>query len=166
MGTRYSVEKEELYGYHRWLVSVVDTPEKDFSRYYTCLTDHMDGKAYRYVVARDQDRYVDGLHLRDVYGIRRDGPCSILECLVALFAKYSDTVLTDPGDVSVAPELFYDAMEHLGLLFFDDSRYDFRQVEDILEGFLEWKIRLFGVKNCKKSEGIYLLAGKHAMLKW
>ena len=169
---------EVVYDYKDWLISLVDTPENDFRRYYTKLMNDLFDKDYPWMRGHNGDRFDDGIELRSRYDIYvRDGethviktlsgkPCSILECLVALFNRYSDSVLTDPGDPSVAPELFYDALNGLELLFFDDSRYDFEAVNDILDQFLVYKKCMFSVKSVKKVTDLWLLTGKYSMEKW
>ncbi len=174
MRMKNRIEKGVLYDYREWLVSFVDTEDLDFSRNYTCLMDQLFHTKYRWVIDMDQDRYIDGLDMRKKYEYETGNDissdimidCSILECFVALFVKFSDTVLTDPGDISVAPELFFDALSHLGLLFYDDNRYDSYAVDDIIERFLDCKIQLFSVSFCKKNVDLYMLTGKYSMEKW
>ena len=167
-------EKEVVNDYREWLVAFVDTPKRDFQKYYTNLIDILFTTPFRWKVKRDQDRYADGLYLRKRYldetliDIDKDlmPECSVLEFLVALFVRYSDTVLTEPGDDSVAPDLFYDAIAHLNLLFFDDEKHDFEGVYDTLERLMDCKILLFPVSFSKKSEGFFLQVSKYSMEKW
>lgn len=175
---RSNKELEVVYDYKDWLISLVDTPEEDFKRYYTELMGHLFEKEYHWFKGLDRDRYDDGIELRmryettvnagsyDICDLLGDKKCSILECLVALFDRYSDSILTDPGDPSVAPELFFDAMKGLDLLFFDDSQYDFRAVNHILDQFLVYKKCMFSVKSVKKVTDLWLLTGKYSMEKW
>ena len=160
-------EKEVLRDYHEWLVSLVDTPDRDFERSYTELMDILDTVEYRWTFEKDQNRAMDGIDLRGhfseefgaPFGFRNGVPCTVLECLVAVFTRYSDTILCEKGDPSVAPELFFDGLESLGLLEFDDSKGDFGGVFVILDTWLASKITLFHENNTD----LFMQIGKYWM---
>ena len=160
-------ERSVLHEYHEWLVSLVD-PTGAMSRRYSELLWCLDEVDYRYRVELDQNRYLDGLKMREEFDEETDfrdnfgrkisvseslscKKCSVLECFVALFTRYSDTILTEPGDPSVAPELFYDALSTLGLLYFDDYKDNFDDIFVILDEFMDGKKCMFCVKKCKKN---------------
>lgn len=155
-------------GYHEWLISLVDTPDEDFRYNYVKLMDFLDIVEYKWNNQKDENRAIDGINLRDEYsdiygdyGFRDGMPCTVLECLVALFVRYSDTILVDAGSESVAPELFFDCMECFGLLQYDDMRFDWRGVDEILEPWISGKITIFNMP----TGDLFLQVGKYAMSK-
>lgn len=165
--------RDIIEDYHNWLISLIDTPDKEFSRNYSVLMTILDMIEYKWKNPKDENRALDGIELRnrfsdelgDKYSFRRFMPCTILECFVALFTRYSDTILVEDGDPSVAPELFFDALEGLGLLEFDDSHIDEEKILDILHLFVTGKIGIFGEKSGRFKTDLFMQVGKFCMNK-
>lgn len=163
------VFNDPAYDYHRWLVSLVDSGHM-FWNNYKKLMAHLDERTYVYRSELDKNRYVDGLALREQYDYEvnesnfdvldslGDKECSCLECLVALFTRYSDNILVEPGDNSLAPELFYTAMENLGLISMDDVCFDSRKVDEILDDWMKNRVWIF--EKCGKNSDLFLQCGK------
>ena len=156
-----SLEKNQVaHEYHRWLISLVD-PDGVFETNYRSLMSLMDKTSYYYVLPLDKNRYLDGIAMRDRYDyevnrsrwdvldVLGDKECSILECLVAVFCRYSDDILVEPGENSLAPELFYVSLENLGLLDQDDEHFDIAKSSEILEKWCEKRVYILshGGKN-------------------
>lgn len=151
--------------YHLWLVSLVD-PDGMFINEYSNLMDLMDDLPFTYVLELDRGRYLDGIELRtrfdyeasdsrlSVYKVLEEKECSILECLVALFCRYSDDILVEPGDNSLAPELFYTALGNLGLLSMDDSAFDEAKSVTVLEKWCKKQVYIFGNGDKNLSNGV------------
>lgn len=171
-----SSEKSNVeHEYHRWLISLVD-PDGVFETNYVSLMSLLDKTTYIYRLPMDKNRYLDGIAMRDRYDyeinrsrfdvldVLGDKECSILECLVALFCRFSDEILVEPGENSLAPELFYVSLENLGLLDQDDSRFDLSKSSDILDKWACGKLHIFSHRG--KNLDLFSEVGKYSSEKY
>ena len=110
-------------------------------------------------VPLDENRAVDGLDLRETFinslgkisiGPQDDLPCSILEMLIALAMRCNDWIICDVDDHY--SEWFWTFLDNLGLLVYDDRRYNSSKVDDILRKWLDREYRFDG------SGGLFPLA--------
>lgn len=172
-------EKEVLNAYHDWLVLQVD-PYYDFATNYSDLMWALDTTEYVPNCVMNESREADGVEIRctfdDISGLKMSvenilsgKKPTLLEVLVALFTRYSDFVLFEPGQKSVAPELFFDCLAHLGLLNLHDFEKSGENLHRILADFMAGKLMLFDVPEdllSPKTKDLWLICGKYAMLKW
>lgn len=101
------------------------------------------------ILERDDNRYDDGVELRDEYTIPDDyydfinefmnRPCSVLEMLLGLAIRVDDEFIGDPAEEH--PEIFFmEMIKNLGLDRFKGDRY--RDV-DVVKIVLRWINREF-----------------------
>lgn len=148
--------------YHEWLVSLVDGPDGWLSRDYSVLMDEMDHYKFTYEHPWDENRitavysmrrnYVENVWKRsDMLDVEREY-VTILEVLVCIFTNLSENVFTEPGDESLAPEMFYVFLSDLNLLWCDNDHFDCNFMEKTLYFFCkkDKKVVINGVSMDKK----------------
>ena len=118
---------------------------------------------FRYSIPNDVNRAKDGVNLRYRFTLSKgydheyeylDGPCSILEMMVALAIKCEEFMdnYTEVGDRT--RQWFWGMITNLGLGSMTDIRFDRRFVDEVIERFLDREYEpdgkggLFKVKNC------------------
>ena len=119
---------------------------------------------FTYFVPHDENRAKDGISLRYKYCVLNnckdleyclDGPCSILEMMVALASRCEET-MDDPGMGDRTGQWFWGMIVSLGLGGQLDNRYDARVVDDILDRFLDREYEpdgsggLFTIEDCHR----------------
>jgi hypothetical protein len=145
-----SVKDIVAHDYHDWIVSLIDTPDSDYSVHYSKLMWILDDIEYISLNWSDDNRVADAFLLRNRYDDEEnchrltiskrlsDKNPSILEVLSALFTRYSDDILTEPGDPSVGFLMFETVLRDLDLLKCDDF-FTFSRSE-IEEKTLKWMV--------------------------
>ena len=122
---------------------------------------------FRYLIAKDQNRARDGEGLRYRFAISRtsddspdaitdilDGPCSVLEMMVALSIRCEEDFTDNPNVGDRTSQWFWSMIVSLGLGSMTDSRIRYTYVDEVLERFLDrdyeanGKGGLFTVKHC------------------
>ena len=136
-----------MAGYFDWLVSTVCYgPDEDSSEHYHKLLGHLYDKDFYWILPMDENRYEDGLALREVYLDGRDyvegmsyrePSCSILEMMIALAVRMENSIMEDEEEGDRTRLWFWYMVDCLGLSEFYDENYSEGQVEDILDTFLE-----------------------------
>ena len=128
--------------YFRWLCGLVGIATPGHN--YWSLAVQMHAKEFIWTVPNDDNRDEDGKKLRSEFlddtdfrcpscnlGIRYgchaclDGPCSILEMLIAL-AFRMEYILSDPSKGDVTSDYFWEFVKNLGLERFTDEDYSDR----------------------------------------
>jgi hypothetical protein len=114
-------------------------------------------------VPHDENRAADGIALRyrycSNYGYEDldyylDGPCSVLEMMVALAIRCEETIMDDPDIGDRTGQWFWGMLVNMGLGAMDDSKYDRRVVDIAVDTLLDrtyepdGKGGLFTVKHC------------------
>lgn len=133
---------------------------------YRKLLMYLHSKEYRWCISRDRNRASDGIELRRRFayeideryhdGIVRclEGPCSVLEMLIALAIRCEETIMDNPGFGDRTGQWFWGMITNLGLGSMTDDNYDRRYVEDVIDRFLSndyepnGKGGLFTIRNC------------------
>lgn len=152
-------------GYFEWMVDLVCgrrfAKTVSFRRVLSLLHE----TEFTYLIHRDMSRAEDGIALR--YRFSRlndpryydmpaylDGPCSVLEMMVALAIKCEENITADPDIGDRTGQWFWAMLTNLGLGSMTDDRFDRNYGEYILERFLnreyepDGKGGLFTVKHC------------------
>lgn len=159
-----SKRNEIKYDYWIWLRNLIgaNNPESHRSRYFMLLWKLQETEFY-WTVDYDANRAEDGKDLRGYFSEATgkdastlDGPCSLLEMMVALSRRYDGEV----GDVnsSNVPDIFWGMIERLGLGVMDDEKYDIETVDSILTCLMDrtyctdGKGGLFPLKNPPKNQ--------------
>ena len=84
-----------------------------------------------------------------------DGPCSILEMMVALAIRCEEGIMDDPDIGDRTGQWFWGMVTNLGLGSMSDENFDRKYVDEVIERFLNRKYDpdgrggLFRVRNCK-----------------
>lgn len=132
--------------YFGWLCMIGMPDGFERSKYSSLLKTLMDTE-FLWILSRDENRAEDGLEMRSLYeeetgeGCQADGPCSVLEMLIALSIRCDQELMYDPEDENRADKWFWMILENLGLTEFTDKKYD---EEDVLWILSQWMDRNYG----------------------
>lgn len=127
--------------YKNWLMNIVI--DEDHSCYNHLLT-YLFSRDFHWSVPRDENRAIDGVHLREVftdqygYSSGMDGPCTVLEMLIALSVRASEDILWD-GENNWTPFIFWTMINNLGLIDAIDNNFYQHFVEEKIDIFLDRK---------------------------
>lgn len=148
--------------YFEWLYDlVIGTRGSEYVSYRKLLRFLHDTE-FIFSIPLDQNRAEYGISLRRRFAITErcydaveyiDGPCSVLEMMVALAIQCEEEIMdnTDYGDRTC--QWFWDMIINLGLGSMNDRQFDIRYAEDVIERFLnrdyepDGRGGLFTVKN-------------------
>ena len=128
--------------YFAWLCERVSVDKR-----YTRLCIRLHQTPFVVMNEKDGNRVSDGLYLRKKFedetgfkidGSVVDGPCTVLELLVALAMRCENDIMRDPDKDDQTHKWFWEMVYNLGLDAFDDERYDGSKIDDIL---LKWMRR-------------------------
>lgn len=103
---------------------------------------------FRWVMSRDQNRAEDGIDLRYRFSLDKnysdklvfrylDGPCSVLEMMIALSLRCEENIMDDPSIGDRTAQWFWGMINNLGLGSMIDDRFDRVFVEDTISRFLD-----------------------------
>lgn len=158
-------QEEILNEYFEWLF------------YYACQDKFSDDISYRkllmqlhtieftWIIPKDENRAEDGIELRRRFSLSNgfeddyfpdyiDGPCSVLEMMVALAIKCEETIMDDPNYGDRTGQWFWSMMVSLGLGDQVDTRIDKIYVKNTIDRFLNrgykpnGKGGLFTIRKC------------------
>ena len=114
-----------------------------------------------YSIPRDANRAEDGLGLRYRFAyetgyaeVYLEGPCSVLEMMIALVIRCEETIMDDPSLGDRTAQWFWGMIVNLGLGSMDDSRFDRDYASCIVTRFLNREYEpdgtggLFTIKRC------------------
>lgn len=140
---RYETRDETLVDYFDWLLEKVDFNHNGHSHYEELLR-YLNSVEFTSRIPKDENRTIDGLNLRDDFMDERningyiEGPCSVLEMLVAFSIRIELDITGEPGEDDLS-RWFWVMLKNLGLLKYDDDNFDLEEVENIVKIFLERK---------------------------
>lgn len=113
---------------------------------YNKLLMHLHSIEFRYSIPRDRNRARDGEDLRyrfattigyDDIPPELDGPCSVLEMMVALAIRCEETIMDDPAVGNRTGQWFWGMVTNLGLGSMHDTRFDRDLVDERIDIFLD-----------------------------
>lgn len=124
---------------------------------------------FRYVIPMDANREEDGIDLRyrflneiniprnyqEVYGYL-DGPCSVLEMILALAIRIEESIMDDPDIGDRTSKWFWLMMENMGLGYMSDNVFDKDEAIEKIDMFLDRRYKrngeggLFIIKNPRR----------------
>lgn len=151
--------------YFNWLYYLVDNINDNISSY-KMLLGHLHSRDFLYRIQMDKNRAVDGIDLRYQFGYENgydrnvisnflDGPCSILEMMIALSIKCEIHIMADPDKGNRTGTWFWGMIENLGLINMYDGHYNRIETDMALDRFINrqyeknGKYGLFTVKKCE-----------------
>lgn len=148
--------------YFEWLYNSVCDKKSLRGKSYKKLFMFLHNTEFRYSIPMDENRAIDGLDLRYRFALNGDygfitdsldGPCSVLEMMIALAIRCEEHIMDDPDIGDRTGKWFWDMIDNLGLISMSDSRFDRRYVNEQVSIFLDREYEpngnggLFTVKN-------------------
>lgn len=160
--------KEQLVNqYFDWLVGVVRG--RGWSKYtsFERLLRHLHDIEFTYLIQKDRNRAEDGINLRlrfiGLYNLNEeyaldilDGPCSVLEMMVALSIRCEENIMDDPRMGDRTGQWFRGMLVSLGLGAMTDIRFNRAEVDVIIARFLNREYEpngkggLFTIRRCDR----------------
>lgn len=127
---------------------------------------------FRYSIPMDANREEDGIDLRyrfitevgipknyqEVYAYL-DGPCSVLEMMIALAIRCEESIMDDPDIGDRTSEWFWLMMKNLGLDYMSDRKFDRNIAEEKISIFLDRKYKRNG------EGGLFVVNGRRDLRK-
>lgn len=127
---------------------------------------------FRYSIPMDANREEDGIDLRyrfitevgipknyqEVYAYL-DGPCSVLEMMIALAIRCEESIMDDPDIGDRTSEWFWLMMKNLGLDYMSDRKFDRDTAEEKISIFLDRKYKRNG------EGGLFVVNGRRDLRK-
>lgn len=157
--TETRIEKE----YFEWMYDLVCEDRFSSNISYRKLLSYLHDIEYTYTIRKDSNRAEDGIDLRHRFcyetgrGITNrhlEGPCSVLEMIVALAIRCEKTIMDDPRIGDRTGQWFWRMITNLGLGDMMDDRFDNQYVENVITKFLNRRYKpdgrggLFVIRNC------------------
>jgi hypothetical protein len=127
--------------YYLWLDSLVNDGNHEL------LIRYLHSQPYRWQFTLDENRAAGGINLRSEYAWNtstevedvREGPCTVLEMLVGVASHMEDQLEISTSDC------FWMLIENLGLDKYEDDDYNPREVECIIDSWLNHNYKSNGV---------------------
>lgn len=157
--TRIEVNKD----YFQWMYDLVCDCRFAKTNSYRKLLSYLHNVEFKYHIVNDSDRAHDGVNLRHRFALLSNdynyvmdclnGPCSVLEMIVALAIRCEETIMVDPQIGDRTGQWFWKMIVNLGLGSMTDSRFDDLYVDDAVTRFLhreydyDGKGGLFTIRN-------------------
>jgi hypothetical protein len=156
---RLSIEDK----YFEWMYDLMCEDDYDDEYSYRELFSYLHSVEFVYTISRDANRANDGIDLRYRFSwdtgypcadSELDGPCSVLEMMIALAIRCEETIMDDPAIGDRTSQWFWKMIVNLGLGDMIDSRFDKIYVEDVITKFLNREFEpdgrggLFTIWNC------------------
>ena len=155
--------------YFEWLFDLVCKDRYSKRGSYRNLLVRLHNTDFRYKILMDRNRGEDGISLRhrfilfngyeDSYdSVMRylDGPCSVLEMMIALGIRCEEDVMDDTRYGNRSGQWFWGMIRNLGLSSMTDDKFNERVVDDIVDRFLDRDYEpdgrggLFRIRNCDR----------------
>lgn len=149
--------------YFEWLYNYVLKESSHDETSYDKLLMFLHRTEFTYSIQNDINRAKDGVNLRYRFATEMDdmrildildGPCSVLEMMVALAIRCEETIMDDPKYGDRTSTWFWHMLRNLGINHMYNERFDLATAEDIIYGFLDrcyapdGKGGLFHIRGC------------------
>lgn len=142
--------------YFEWLCEKIGANRDNDLMSYNELLLYLFKEPFIYTMGHDSNRYEDGIYLRYQFAYDKNfdqrmvasyldqSDCSMLEMMVALSIRCEDT-MSDPEEYGDRTgEWFWNMIESLGLIEYDDENFDSEEVEMIVDIFNNREYRYDG----------------------
>jgi len=154
--------------YFDWLYDYVCKGRAHDSISYKKLFMFLHDVEFTYLIDMDYNRAYDGICLRRRFANTKDendyiyildildGPCSVLEMMIALSIRCEEEIMDDPRYGDRIKQWFWSMLKTMGLNMMTDERFDRRQAEQIIHTFLNRRYErngrggLFYIPECKE----------------
>lgn len=140
---RMNVEDE----YFAWLVDIVCKNRFSDKISFRKLLTYLHRTEFRYLILKDENRADDGISLRHRFALYHpeiedaesylDGPCSVLEMMIALAIRCEEDIEDDPIIGDRTAQWFWGMIVSLGLGSMADYSYDRAYVRKRVNAFLD-----------------------------
>ena len=160
------MQDEIINEYFEWIYGMMCVKRYSKEISYRKLLSYLHSTEFIVINPRDINRAEDGLDLRYRFSLYNgydgdipkclDGPCSILEMIVALAIRCEETIMDDPSIGDRTSQWFWGMITSLGLGSMNDEMYDRDYVIRTIDRFLNrsyepnGKGGLFTIYNCKR----------------
>lgn len=126
--------------YYSWLCDIIGGTGD-----YSFLIKELHKLDFYWFIKNDDNREEDGKALREEFAYEKgyesihelDGPCSLLEMILALACRFEGGLSYDPDDCDNVPKYFWEMLDNLGLLQYDDVHFDEEKVRYICDTFCD-----------------------------
>lgn len=154
--------------YFEWLFDLVCGGRFARKNSFRKLLMRLHDTDFRYVIENDLNRAEDGVDLRRRFAItieheysydfimdNLDGPCSVLELMIALAIRCEESIMDDPNVGDRTGQWFWGMVRNLGLGSMTDDRFDRNFVDEAVNRFLDRDYEpdgtggLFKIKRCE-----------------
>jgi hypothetical protein len=161
--------KSELNSeYFEWMCQLVNSGKGRRRLSYRKLLTHLNRVEFTYTIRMDVNRAKDGRDLRYRFGYEHcyerarisafldDGPCTVLEMLIALTMRCEEHIMDDPEAGNRLGQWFWDMINNLRLESMTDDNYDSSYTSLVISKLLNHDYGrngdggLFTVKHCIK----------------
>ena len=139
------IEDRVKSDYFEWMYDLMCEGRFDRSITYRKLFTFLYDTEFVYFVPHDENRAEDGIALRYRFCLFNgcedleyclDGPCSILEMMVALSIRCEERIMSDPDYGDRTAQWFWGMISSLGLSGQTDYNFNERLVNDVITRFL------------------------------
>lgn len=157
------VKEEVEREYFDWIYDLVCHGRFSRENTYEKLLKYLHKVEFTYVISKDSNRAEDGIDLRRRFAYVNDldndiidyldGPCSVLEMMVALSIRCEE-IMDDPRVGDRTGQWFWRMVVNLGLGSMTDRLFSAKKVDETIVRFLERDYEpdgyggLFHIKNC------------------
>lgn len=149
--------------YFGWLCELIGADDQPGHLTYDRLLARLHDTTFRYSIPRDRNCAAWGVNLRYRFAINHgygeegeiDGPCSVLEMMVALATRCEENIMDNPAYGDRTGQWFWDMIVNLGLGSMTDNHFDSEYVDDVLDRFLDRRYApngrggLFTIRSCE-----------------
>lgn len=152
--------------YFDWLTDIVCRDRFSKSISFRKLLAHLHSVEFTYLIERDENRAEEGKDLRHRFAYYHasicnaerylEGPCSVLEMIIALAIRCEENIMDDPTMGNRTGQWFWDMIVSLGLGSMIDREYDEEYVDFVINRFLNREYEpngkggLFTIDNCEE----------------
>lgn len=142
MTLKYQIQAD----YFEWMYELMCGDRFAKSITFRKLFTYLHDTEFTYFVPYDENRAQDGISLRYRYCVHHDcedleyyldGPCSVLEMMVALAIRCEESIMSDPEKGDRTSQWFWSMISSLGLSGMADYSFNERLVYDCVKRFLD-----------------------------
>lgn len=153
--------------YYKWLVKKISGKPAASRVSYHKLLQFLHTVEFRWIIDSDENRAEDGINMRWRFAVYKgheedpdeildilEGPCSVLEMMIALAIRCED-IMDDPSVGDRTPQWFWNMIANLGLGTMHDDHFDKSSVRNILDRFMNREYEptgrggLFRLRSCR-----------------
>lgn len=161
------IEEKIQNEYFEWMYGIVCGERFSSCISYRKLLARLHNTEFIYILQRDENRAEDGIDLRyrfeydnqeKIHDVKRylDGPCSVLEMMIALAIRCEESIMDNPNLGNRTGQWFWGMIANLGLGDMVDDKFDRVYVDMVISRLLNREYEpngkggLFTVRNRKK----------------